>query len=118
MSSEPRRFGLLIGVGEYPRIGESARLLGPAQDVRALKRVLVRSYGFDPQDLQTLLDAEATREAILELLVRRNGEEDLAVLFVTHDPAMLRGVVREILHVAEGGVEHRPALELAPIPRP
>ena len=74
MTSEPRRFGLLIGVGEYPRIGESARLLGPAQDVRALKRVLVRSYGFDPEDLQTLLDAEATREAILGGLDRLVAE--------------------------------------------
>ncbi len=88
MTSESRRFGLLIGVGEYPRIGERARLLGPAQDVRALKRVLTRSYGFQDQDLRTLVDTQATRAAILggldELVERARDGDQVLIHFSGH----------------------------------
>ena len=36
MTIARRRHVLLIGIGSYPRIGASARLLGPVNDVRAM----------------------------------------------------------------------------------
>lgn len=78
-----RRLGLLIGVGEYPRIGESARLLGPANDVRALAAVLEQRFGFAARDLRLLVDADATRNAILgalDRLVEEAGDGDRVVI--------------------------------------
>ena len=82
-AGSPRRFGLLIGIGEYPRIGERARLLGPANDVRALGRVLRGKFGFEARHLRILVDADATRDSILrslDELVARAGDGDQVVI--------------------------------------
>jgi len=67
-----KRWALLIGVDEYED-GNIGRLVGAANDARALKRVLVRSAGF-PEDQVVVLasgdgrGAEPTRANILDRL--------------------------------------------------
>ncbi len=45
-----------------------------------------------------------TRKLILELLMRLNREEDLAILLVSHQLAMTKEAVRQVLWVADGRV--------------
>ncbi|MEM1182136.1 MAG: caspase family protein [Acidobacteriota bacterium] len=60
-----QRLGLIVGVGEYPEIGESARLLGPVHDAEAMADLLLRRFGFRRGHIQVLLNAEAKRADIL-----------------------------------------------------
>jgi sulfatase modifying factor 1 len=82
-----KRWALLIGVDEYED-GNIGRLVGAANDARALKRVLVRSAGF-PEDQVVVLatgdgrGSEPTRSNILERLstVTRLAPKDGLLLF-------------------------------------
>ncbi len=51
---------LLIGVG-----GTSSPLEGPKNDVPVLKKLLIEKFSFPAQNIRTLIEEEATREAIL-----------------------------------------------------
>lgn len=57
---------LLVAVGDYP--GSRFDLEGPAHDVSALRRELVESLGFAPDEVDLLVDADATRTNILTAL--------------------------------------------------
>jgi len=82
-----KRWALLIGVDEYED-GSIGRLVGAANDARALKKVLVRSAGF-PEDQVVVLatgdgrGSEPTRSNILERLstVTRLAPKDGLLLF-------------------------------------
>ena len=52
------------------------------------------------------------RQLILELLRELNARDGLAILLVSHELAMLREAVREVLWVSGGRVERRPAADL------
>ena len=54
----------------------------------------------------------AARRVILELLLELNSKDGLAILLVSHELTLLREAVREVLWVAEGRVQRRPAAEL------
>jgi TPR repeat protein len=82
-----KRWALLIGVDEYED-GNIGRLVGAANDARALKRVLVRSAGF-PEDQVIVVatgdgrGSEPTRSNILERLstVTQLAPKDGLLLF-------------------------------------
>ncbi len=67
-ANETSKHALLIGVGAYPP--PVTTLDGPPHDVDALRRRLVGAWGFDAANVAVLIDAEATRGAILEGLDR------------------------------------------------
>ena len=48
---------LLIGVGKYK--DKANELDGPAEDVPALKKVLIAEWGFAASNIQTLIDGQA-----------------------------------------------------------
>ncbi len=56
---------LLIGVGEFPYFPSVSPLAGPTNDVAALKITLTKSWGFEPNNVQSLVNAAATKSAIL-----------------------------------------------------
>ncbi len=62
-------YALLAGVGSYLNYPQST-LEGPPNDVRALREVLVQNWGFRRQNVETLIDAQATRRSILDSLRR------------------------------------------------
>jgi Caspase domain len=66
-SSPPsRQRALLVGVNDYTYANKNTRsLYGCVNDVALLKNLLIYRYGFAPQDIITLTDKQATREAIL-----------------------------------------------------
>lgn len=59
------KLALLVGINDY-RPNGLLPLDGCLNDVALLKGVLQTKFGFEPCDIITLVDAEATREAILE----------------------------------------------------
>ncbi|WP_020585255.1 caspase family protein [Desulfobacter curvatus] len=62
------RHALLIGVGNYPGLPPRLSLEGPVSDVTALKKMLVSKQGFDPKNIVTLTDSQATKDGILAAL--------------------------------------------------
>jgi caspase domain-containing protein len=79
-----RFLALLVGVGKFKNPAITT-LQGPANDVAAMRGLLVDRYGFPPANVCTLLDAAATtaafREAFDRTLVQRAAANDVAVLY-------------------------------------
>lgn len=79
---------LLIGVSNFRHI--KSPLPGAANDVRALKQVLVNDYGVPEENVIILLDAAATKQAIENALVdltdtNRVSKDDAVLVFIaTH----------------------------------
>lgn len=81
-----RSFALLVGVGQQPRatgaIEGHRPLKGTTNDVKNLRQLLMREYGFRPHDITALLDGEATLARVREefvRLARDAGPDDLVV---------------------------------------
>ena len=78
------RLALLVGVGEYedPEVRD---LGGPAHDVRAVEALLLHRFGFHSDDVVTLVDGEATRDAMERTfrahLIERSGPETQVFFF-------------------------------------
>lgn len=61
------RYAVLVGVRK-PESGDMKELEGPPFDVEALKERLVSSWNFAPGNVTTLVDKQATRQAILSAI--------------------------------------------------
>jgi len=76
-----RKVALLVGINAY---AARDRLYGPLTDVELQRQLLIHHFGFNPADIHTLTDADATRENILgaynEYILNSVGPEDVVVL--------------------------------------
>ena len=100
----PRRRALLIGINDYTAsriapIGPPAErdwpnLTGPVNDVHALAEMLVVVYGFNREDIVTLTDQAATREAILRALenhlVKPASKDDILLFYFAGHGSQVR----------------------------
>lgn len=79
-----RQLALLVGVGAYKNPSVNT-LRGPAADVAAMRELLVKRYGFPPENVCTLVDGAATtaafRAAFDRTLVARAAQNDVAVFY-------------------------------------
>lgn len=81
------RHALLVGVSDYtlPRIPD---LQGPRNDVESLQQVLEERWRFAPENIQTLIDSDATEKAILAefaaLVTRSQPGDDIVIYFSGH----------------------------------
>jgi hypothetical protein len=76
-----RKIALLVGVNEYP---QNENLNGCVTDVELQKELLIARFGFNPKDILTLTNREATREKIETAFVehlREQVKEDDVVVF-------------------------------------
>ena len=64
-------WALLIGIDEY---AQASNLESAVKDVQAVRAVLETRYGFHPSRIKQLLNAEATRAAIVDTLYRLKRE--------------------------------------------
>jgi secreted trypsin-like serine protease len=73
-AGKPGDRALIVGIDDYA-IPE-ARLKGSVADAEAIRTLLVRTYGFKPEQIRTLINRQASREAILaaidDVLVRES----------------------------------------------
>ncbi|MGB7347930.1 MAG: caspase family protein [Pirellulaceae bacterium] len=75
-SEEPtsESFGLLIGINEYANLSQSRQLGGCVNDVELMRSVLTTYAGFSDEKITTLINADATRNRILEGLERLKSQ--------------------------------------------
>lgn len=67
-----RKLALLVGIDRYPEAisgSGNVPLTGCATDVRLQQEVLIHRFGFQPEDILTLTDEQATRSQIETALV-------------------------------------------------
>ena len=68
------RFALLVGVDKYRHLGPKHELQGAVNDVRAVERMLLEHYDFREEQITTLVNEDATGDAIrreLDALVQK-----------------------------------------------
>lgn len=85
-----RKIALLIGINAYPDraldpgVAQDVALKGCLTDVELQRQLLVHRFGFQPTDVLTLTNQEATRNGILtaidDHLVQQAGAEDVVLL--------------------------------------
>jgi hypothetical protein len=80
-----KNVALLIGVGALkdPELKDH-ELLGPPKDVVSVKQTLTSQWGFAPADVHTLLDQQATHDAILSeisALEQRSAPGDTLLIY-------------------------------------
>ncbi len=79
--STNRKLALLVGINKYP---QNQHLNGCLTDIELQRELLINRFGFNPQDIMTLSDRQATRENIETAFVEHLGEQaqaDDVVLF-------------------------------------
>ncbi len=67
-----RKLALLVGINKYPR---GVTLNGCLTDVELQRELLIHRFGFNPHDILTLTDQEATRENIETAFVKHLVEQ-------------------------------------------
>lgn len=71
------RMALLVGVQHYPKLDSSRQLAGARNDIAIVRSMLIDRFGFRERDIVTLVDEEATGDAIRgqwRALARRVGD--------------------------------------------
>lgn len=78
--SSPRKLALLVGINQYP---QSPGLSGCLTDVELQRELLIHRFGFQPSDILTLTEEQASREfienAFLDHLVNGAKADDVVV---------------------------------------
>lgn len=69
----PAKRALLVGISKY-RPDLNADLRGCVNDVENMREILIKYFGFDPENIRVLCDDRATKAAILERLSWLIGE--------------------------------------------
>jgi hypothetical protein len=59
-----RKLALLVGINQYPKLSHIPFLKGSATDVELQRELLTSRFGFNWQDILTLVDEDATRSNI------------------------------------------------------
>ena len=67
-----RKLALLVGINEYP---QDRNLSGCITDVELQRELLIARFGFQPKDILTLTDRQATRENIETAFVEHLSEQ-------------------------------------------
>ena len=84
----PKKLALLIGINEYPHMAAKYQLGGCVNDAKLWRQVLSQKFAFSRENIVTLFNLEATREAILQAMsdtLDKLGNDDIFVfMFAGH----------------------------------
>lgn len=82
VQAKGRKFGLFIGINDYPEtIGA---LSGCVNDAKRMQKTLATRYGFKAADTKLLLNADATRQGIIDEIKRFEAMAGEGDIFVMH----------------------------------
>jgi len=81
-----RKIAYIVGIGKYAAKpdGESIDLIGPPNDARRIRDLLIERYGFPVDNICTLVDSEATRKSYVDgwrKHVGRASQGDIVVYY-------------------------------------
>ena len=96
-----RKLALLVGINRYPH---SEHLDGCLTDIELQRELLIHRFGFNPQDIVTLSDRQATRENIETTFLEHLGEQAKADDVVVFHFSGYGGQIKMPLSV-DGGTE-------------
>lgn len=90
--SAPKTLALLVGIDNYlqPAAGRALpKLQGARNDIARARDLLIERFGFAPESIVTLLDADATHEAIVRhfhdhLIARAGADTEVVFWFSGH----------------------------------
>jgi hypothetical protein len=112
--SARRKLALLVGINTYPDraldpgVAQDIALRGCLTDVELQRQLLIHRFGFEPMDVVTLTNQEATRAGILTAidghLVQQAHADDVVVLHFSGYGSQVR-----VSEVAEGTEAIHPA---------
>ncbi len=78
-----RKLALLVGINTYADRNRFTALRGCLTDVELQRQLLIHRFGFNPKDILTLTETQATRQVILaafeEHLIKQAQPEDVVV---------------------------------------
>lgn len=78
-----KKLALLVGINEYSPEFNWSRLNGCVQDVRMQRELLIHRFGFEPENILTLTDEDATRSNIVNAfqahLIAQANSDDVVV---------------------------------------
>lgn len=64
---KPMKKALLVGINRYsPEL--KANLRGCVNDVKVMRELLIKTYGFDPENIRMVIDERATKQNIIDRL--------------------------------------------------
>ena len=66
------RYALVVGIDDYP--GTDSDLKGPVADAGLMRTLLINRFGFRPENIVMLTNAEATRDHIVNAFARHLGQ--------------------------------------------
>ena len=81
-SAAGKKYGVFVGINKYT--GGISELYGCVNDAKMMREVLQQKFGFLPADNTLLLDAEATRDGILNNLKKYQALAGKGDIFVFH----------------------------------
>jgi hypothetical protein len=70
--SPTESYALLVGIDDYP--GDESDLSSCVIDTNAMREVLISHFGFRPENIVVINDADATREHVIEAFRRHLGQ--------------------------------------------
>ena len=97
-AAHAKNIALLMGVSDYgnPR----SNLEGPVNDVNAMRDVLIERWGFARADVQTLIDAQASKpgimQALRDLMTRSKPGDEVFIYFSGHGTSALNSDFSDI----------------------
>lgn len=104
---------LLVGVGEYPKLSEKEQLEGPTHDVAAMRQVLQDQWGFAPDNIQSLVNAQATykniQKALNDLKTRSQAGDHVLIYLSGHGTSaqhQINGVAYPLPHHTGGFIPY------------
>ncbi len=81
--TKPRKLALLVGINSYLNRERFSPLQGCVTDLELQRQLLIHRYGFNPKDILTLTNTQATRQGILtafeEHLIKQTQPGDVVV---------------------------------------
>ena len=79
----PRKLALLIGINDY-RSPTLLDLRGCVNDVLLMRTVLTNQFGFEPEQVTVLTDAQATRQGIIDAFRALSAKARAGDVVVVH----------------------------------
>jgi hypothetical protein len=104
LSTFAENYALIIGIGNYPY----QPLEGPVNDAQSIKTILESRWAFKAENIETLIDQQATRENILqaidELYTKTQPQDNIFLYYSGHGTSVYDNTIQAPLPNTSGAL--------------